>query len=143
MIVVDASAAVKWFFVEERSVQARAILRAVLVGSENVVAPPLLVSEVVNAIRRRMFREALPLSEARQFVSAFLDVPKTLWSPDRLYIRALEVAEEYNLPAAYDAQYVAAAELLECTLWTADERLLRALGGRLSNVCPVAEYAAS
>ncbi|MEJ7654986.1 MAG: type II toxin-antitoxin system VapC family toxin, partial [Chloroflexia bacterium] len=104
MIVVDASAAVKWFFVEERSVQARAILRAVLVGSENVVAPPLLVSEVVNAIRRRMFREALPLSEARQFVSAFLDVPKTLWSPDRLYIRALEVAEEYNLPAAYDTQ---------------------------------------
>jgi predicted nucleic acid-binding protein len=41
------------------------------------------------------------------------------------------LADEHNLPAAYGAHDVALAELLGAALWTADRRLLRALGGRL------------
>ena len=52
----------------------------------------------------------------------------TLLAPRTLYGRALEIAEQHDLPAAYDAHYVALADLL------------RALGGNLPFVRPIAEY---
>ena len=50
------------------------------------------------------------------------------------------MADQYNLPASYDVQYVVLAELLRATLWTADQRLLRALGGKLPFVRWLADF---
>ena len=61
-------------------------------------------------------------------------------APETLYDRALVLADQYRLPAVYDAHYVALSELLNATLWTADRRLLRALGGRLPYVHWIADY---
>jgi predicted nucleic acid-binding protein len=140
VIGVDASVAAKWIFTEEYSEQARALLRAALSAGERIVAPPLLPIEVTNIIRQRMRREALPLPEAQDRLAAFRAIPVTLRAPRTLYRHALEIAEQYDLPAAYDAHYVALAELLRCVLWTDDQRLLRALGGALPFVRPIAEY---
>jgi predicted nucleic acid-binding protein len=87
-----------------------------------------------------MRQEALPLPEARQWLAAFLAIPVTLRAPRTLYRLALEIAEQHDLPAAYDAHYVALAERLRCILWTDDQRLLRALSGRLPFVRPIADY---
>ena len=38
---------------------------------------------------------------------------------------ALDIADAYGLPAAYDAHYLALADLLGCEFWTDDRRLLR------------------
>jgi predicted nucleic acid-binding protein len=50
-----------------------------------------------------------------ELLSRFLAVPISLRSPQRVYRRVLELADQYDLPAVYDAYYVALAELLGAT----------------------------
>ena len=116
MICVDSSVAAKWSFVEEHSLEARVLLRVALEQRDPIIAPPLLASEVANVICQRVRQGQLDLGEA------------------------LVLADQYSLPAIYDAQYVALAEMLGTTLWTADQRLLRALGNRLPFVRWIAGY---
>ncbi|HEV2108093.1 MAG TPA: type II toxin-antitoxin system VapC family toxin, partial [Thermomicrobiales bacterium] len=59
-----------------------------------------------------------------------------------LYHRALAIANAHNLPAVYDAHYITVAELRGATLWTADHRLLHALGDAFF-VQSIADYAIS
>jgi len=54
--------------------------------------------------------------------------------------RALQLADTYNLPAAYDAHYLALAEAFGCELWTDDQRLLRRVGGALDFVRWIGDY---
>lgn len=140
MICADSSVAVKWFFAEEHSAQASALLRDALGAVEPLIAPPLLPSEVANVIRQRLRQGELAREVARTILARFLAIPIRLQAPETIYDRALMLADEYNLPAVYDAHYVALAELLGATLWTADQRLLRALGGRLPFVRWIGDY---
>ena len=57
-----------------------------------------------------------------------------------MYLRALRLAAEHGLPAAYDAQYLALALTLGCDFWTDDRRLLTQLGGRVDRVKWIADY---
>ena len=125
---------------EEYSDEARALLRAALAQREPIVAPPLLPSEVANVIRQRMRQGQVPREEARALLAQFLALPIALQAPETLYDRALVLADEHDLPAVYDAHYVALAELLGATFWTADQRRLRTLGGRLPFVRSIADY---
>ena len=96
--------------------------------------------KLANIIHQRLRRGELELGGARAILARFLALPIAVLTPDMLYDRALMLAHEYDLPAIYDAQYVALAELRGATLWTADQRLLRGLDGRLSFVRSVADW---
>lgn len=61
-------------------------------------------------------------------------VDSTLTFPD-LHERAWNLAAEPNRPTAYDAPYLALAEILVCEFWTADKRLYQAVQSRLPWVC--------
>jgi predicted nucleic acid-binding protein len=146
MICVDASVAAKWILADEDyAIQADALYMATVDAFEPIVAPPLLPIEVTNILRRRLRAQPpLPRSEAIRLLEHFLALPAlTLTAPEGLYRRALELADDHGLPAAYDAHYVALAEYFGCQLWTADERLLRQLGGRLPFVRWIGDYAPS
>lgn len=138
MICVDSSVAAKWMFVEEHSIPARALLRDTLAQREPIVGPPLLPSEVANVIHQRQGQ--VRLDEARALLARFLSLPIALRAPETLYDRSLVLADQHSLPAIYDAQYVALAGLLGARLWTADRRLLRALGNQLPFVRWIADY---
>lgn len=140
MICVDASVAIKWLFVEEHSDRAVALLGACERAQQRLIAPFLLPSEVVNAIRRRMMREGVALDEARRLLNRFLSLPLTLMAMGTIYQDALVIADAFGLPAVYDAQYVALAQYLGGTLWTDDRRLLRVLGGKLAFVKWIGDY---
>ncbi len=43
----------------------------------------------------------------------------------------MELAIQYNLPATYDPHYLAFALREDCEYWTADNRLLNAVKGKL------------
>ena len=70
----------------------------------------------------------------------FLAFPITLTAPARLYNQAIALADAHNLPAAYDAHYLALAETLTCDLWSDDQRLIRTVGGALSCVRAISTY---
>lgn len=141
MICVDASLAAKWILEEEGSDRARALYGATLRAGEAIVAPPLLAIEVTNILRQRLrAADGLTRDEALELLDDFLAFPIDLHDPAGLHRRALLLADDYGLPAAYDAYYVALAEFAGCDLWTADERLLKQLAGRLPFVRALAAY---
>ncbi|MPZ13598.1 MAG: PIN domain-containing protein, partial [Chloroflexi bacterium] len=127
MICVDSSIAAKWVFVEEHSERARLLLRVALEQQEPIIAPTLLPSEVANVIRQRLRQGQVQLNEARALLAQFLAVPIAILTPETVFDLSLVLADQFSLPAVYDAHYVALAKLLDATLWTADQRLLRAL----------------
>jgi predicted nucleic acid-binding protein len=51
--------------------------------------------------------------------------------PVDFHIRAFDLANRLNRPAAYDTHYLALAEHLDCEFWTADERLTNAVKSTL------------
>ena len=130
MIVVDASVAAKLVLTDEAHAdKAASLARDSASRGEPLVAPPLLPTELTNILRQRMRRVGMPLETARQLLADFLALSITLTAPADLYDRALQLAVQYNLPAAYDAHYLALAQLLGCDLWTDDQRLINALAG--------------
>lgn len=139
MICVDASLAAKWIPAEADSDRARALYRATLRAGEPIVAPPLLPIEATNILRRRA-ADGLTRAEARDLLDDFLAVPIDLHNPAGLHRRSLLLADDHGLPAADDAHYLALAEFSGCDLWTADERLLRDLAGRVPFVKALGEY---
>lgn len=140
MICVDANLAAKWVLAEELSDEALGLARACIQARQRIVEPPLLPIEVANIIRQRMLRDRISLAEAQELLRRFAAFPVTISAPITLYEDALTLADAYNLPAVYDAHYVALAQLLGCDLWTDDRRLLRALGGKLSFVKWIGDY---
>ncbi len=140
MICVDASLAAKWLFPEEHSERALALAADSARGGQRMVGPTLLPIEVTNIVRQRMLRDSLSLDEAVGLLHQFFAFSVTIAAPTALQERALALAVAYNLPAVYDAHYVALADLLGCELWTSDRRLLRALGGKLPFVRWIGDY---
>jgi predicted nucleic acid-binding protein len=135
VICADASVAVKWILDEERSDRARALYSTAVKTSESIVAPPLLPLEVTNILRQRMrTRDGLPLDAAMQHLDDFLALAIEFHNPAGLHFQALVLADALDLPATYDAHYLALAEHLGCELWTDDQRLLRQVGTSLSFV---------
>jgi predicted nucleic acid-binding protein len=140
MICVDASLAVKWVLPEEFSDRALALVTNSMRIGEPLVAPSLLPIEVTNILRRRMVREGLSLTLAHELLDHFLSFPVRIQAPAELHRQALVVADTLELPAVYDAHYVALAQYLHCDLWTDDRRLLRIAGDRLPFVRWLGDY---
>ncbi|MDA8189662.1 MAG: type II toxin-antitoxin system VapC family toxin [Dehalococcoidales bacterium] len=140
MICVDASLAAKWIFPEDYSLQALALLSDNVEAKERIVAPPLLSIELANVIRQRMLRKSLTLDDAKRLLNQFWSLSIAVVAPAMLSEEALVIAHDFNLPAVYDAHYVALARMLGCDLWTNDQRLLRTLENRLPFVKWIGDY---
>jgi len=141
VICVDASVAVKWLWAEELSDVAHALFQAIQAANEPIVAPPLLPIEIPNVIYRRTRAADGPTrDEAAKLLARFLAFPIVLHNPTGLHERALAFAHVHGLPAAYDAHYLALADMLGCALRTDDRRLVRALAGRLPLLRPLVEF---
>ena len=140
MICVDSSVAAKWVLPEDHSKQALDLYQQVTQAGQEVVAPSLLPIEVCNILRQRVRRGLLTSEDARRALDRFLDFPVRLAAPSRPHSRALALADQYGLPAVYDAYYRSLAQEMGARLWTADRRLLRAIEGKVSFVSWIGGY---
>ncbi|MBV9279426.1 MAG: type II toxin-antitoxin system VapC family toxin [Chloroflexi bacterium] len=140
MICVDSSVAAKWLLREQYSTKSRALLRTQLEEQQLIIAPPLLPIEIANILRQRIRAGALTPGHAQRRLSRFLALPLTVLAPPDLYSRALAIAVERNLPAVYDPLYVALAESMACPLWTADQKLIRAVGTHFPFIRWIGDY---
>lgn len=102
--------------------------RAVVRG-QTLVAPDLLGVEVLSVIRRHLNTGALNAQQANDAMDDLLALPITLYPTTPLLRRCWELRPNIT---AYDACYVALAEILEVALLTADATLAGAPGTRCS-----------
>lgn len=117
MIVVDASVLAN-IVADDGS--AGDLARRRLAAAREVSVPDLADVETVAVLRRRWLRGDLDERRFRDAIDDLLALPIARFPVGALMPRAFELRDNVT---AYDACYVALAEVLECLLLTADERL--------------------
>ncbi len=123
MIVVDASVLVTALLDEGGP---GALARERLVSSD-VHVPELADVEVLSVVRRRVLGGRLTAARGAEALQDWSDLAVERYPHLLLLGRAWQLRDAVS---AYDAQYVALAELLDSPLVTADARLSRAPGLR-------------
>ncbi|UNX54565.1 type II toxin-antitoxin system VapC family toxin [Georgenia sp. TF02-10] len=96
-------------------------------SGSNLAVPSLLPYEVANVLRRRRRAGLLSDTEARLAFDAASSLPVETWPFDAVAERVWALGTNLS---AYDASYVALAELLDAVLVTADRRIAAAPGLR-------------
>ncbi len=116
--VVDASVAVEYLL---RTPSGRRIEN--VIHDRQLAAPEMLDAEILSILRRHVASEKVPASRAETLLRDLEAVPIRRVPHRRLVVTAWK--HRHNV-SAYDALYVALAELLDAPLLTADGRLMRA-----------------
>jgi predicted nucleic acid-binding protein len=93
-----------------------------------IVAPTLLTYELANALHQQWRLGRLGAERAGDLLDVAQALPIALHGDPHLHARALELAAAHNLPAAYNAHYVALAERFRVPLWICDRRLAKEMG---------------
>ena len=128
-LVVDSSITLAWFFEDERSAGADAVLRQVT--EAGAVAPSLWSLEVANALQMAVRRNRIDSAfrDASLADLRVLDVAIDLETDRHAWTTTLHLADRCRL-TVYDAAYLELALRLDLPLATLD-RELRAAGNEL------------
>lgn len=125
--VIDASVAVKWFLPESHSDKAHALLNAFRHEGLSLIAPDLIVPEVVNTLWKQSVRRSeISLTEARESCADFLALEVRVHPSARIAEQAFHFAAEEN-HSVYDALYIVLALERGCEFITADQRVVSKL----------------
>ncbi len=139
LAVIDASVVLKWQFDDEDCVPQATALRDDYYarGAVKVIAPQLLMYEVVNGIATATRRKRVDTDKAIEVISNLvaLGIEPREVEP----LRVLEAALRYDL-AAYDAAYLALAEDESCDLWTGDRGFYQVVKGESHQVKWIGDY---
>jgi predicted nucleic acid-binding protein len=122
VIVVDASAALSAILNDGPAREA--------LGAEQLHAPHLIDSEVASRLRRRVATAEMSAEAGWMCLDTWRRLGMTRYATYPILDRVWELRDNLS---SYDASYVALAELLDCSLLTADRRLGRAPSIR----CPI------
>lgn len=124
MIVVDASAVIEVLLNRPIAVRVR---ERFFRRREELTAPHLLDVEVLQVIRRYALRKEIAAERAAEAVARYREMNIERYAHELLIPRIWSLRSSFT---AYDAAYVALAELLEAPLITTDARLARSSGAR-------------
>jgi predicted nucleic acid-binding protein len=116
VLVIDASAAVD-LCLSPNGFDALA--------SEELLAPPLILSESLAALHEMRWRDEIPDDMATLGLERRREMPIRIEQPADLSDEAWQIADEFGWAKTYDAEYVALAKLCNCRLVTVDGRLRR------------------
>lgn len=139
-VCVDPSLALKLVLEEDYSDRAHALWACWVAADIEVMAPCHLGFEVTSVIRNHVSRGEISPQAGRAAFEAILAQGIRLIHPDVLLERAWELAEQFGRPTAYDACYLALADMAGCELWTADRRLYHAVRDALPWVKWLGDY---
>jgi predicted nucleic acid-binding protein len=114
VVVVDASALLEVLLATPVS---EPIFRRLFEAGESLHAPHLIDVEVAQVLRRYSARKEITKSRAETALQDLVDLPLTRYPHDLLLPRIWELRQNLT---AYDAAYVALAEVLPAPLVTRD-----------------------
>jgi predicted nucleic acid-binding protein len=123
-LVIDASVAVKWFVPEEASEKAD----EVSASEHTLLAPRLIMTEVANALARKVIQKLITPLEAEEYIRTLPQFLAGLLDVDDLIEAALRNACNYRHPI-YDFIYLEAARRRDTKMLTADQRLIARVKG--------------
>ncbi len=122
MIVVDASAVIDMLLQSEKG---KKVADRILDPDETLHVPHLIEIEVTQVLRRFMLAGELTEARGRDALSDLTDLPLIRYPHTEFLQRVWDMRSSLS---AYDAVYVALAEVLEAPLVTTDGKLSRAHG---------------
>lgn len=125
-VCIDASVVLRYVLMPDDA-PINKVWQSWIKNETNLVAPSLLFYEVTNGLYQQQRNKYLSPETIWKTLELSLDLPITLVNEKNLHLRAREIAMQYNLPATYDAHYLALAEWMDIELWTADMRLVKAI----------------
>lgn len=120
--MLDASAAIEWLLRTPAGIK---IDERMFSRSEPLNAPYLLDLEIVQVLRRKLRDRNLTPERAQEALDDFGDLRLDRYPHDFLIPRVWELRATLT---AYDAVYVALAEVLDAVLLTCDRRIASAPG---------------
>jgi predicted nucleic acid-binding protein len=122
--VVDAGIGLALLVPLPHSVQVRSLVEGWRTRDAELFAPALWDYEVVSTVRKYVAAGVLSADDASTAMSDLAELGIERVAPSAPLSRgALRWAAELRQPVAYDAAYLALAESLDATLYTADLRL--------------------
>ncbi len=124
MIVLDASVVVEILLATPTG---RELAEDLLAGGRDLHAPQLLDVEVLHALRRYWLSGDLDDARGHDATTALSGLPIERHHHDLLRPRIWQLR---SVATAYDAAYLALAELLDADLLTRDARLAKTSGHR-------------
>jgi predicted nucleic acid-binding protein len=124
VIVIDASALLEALL---RTPAAKAVEDRLFAPRQTLHAPHLLDVEVAQVIQRYTANGEIDSARGRFALDDLADLPLRRYPHDFLLPRIWDLR---NNPTAYDAAYIALAEVLDAPLLTRDRRLAAAAGHR-------------
>lgn len=126
MIVVDASAVLEVLL---RTTAAEDVERRLFSGTDSWHAPHLIDLEVAQVVRRYTLAGQIDPERGREALADLGDLPITRYSHTHFLPQIWELRHNVT---AYDAAYVALAEVLRAPLFTRDARLAGSSGHQAS-----------
>jgi len=122
VIVLDASAAIEWLLQSPAGLR---IDKRISSPSQSLHAPHLLDVEVAQVLRRYVRDKTMTEQRGQEALEDFSDLHLHRYSHDFLLPRVWVLRATLT---AYDAVYVALAEILDAPLLTCDSRIASAPG---------------
>jgi predicted nucleic acid-binding protein len=136
-VIVDANVILSAFFPDEEQAQAQALIRDHVIGHVELTAPNLLLYEVTNAVIQARRQGRVSDRQAEDILSSFEKLSITL--KPVAWQRMLPLALRFDR-SAYDAAYLALAEVAGQPLVTGDRRMYNAVHEHLDWVQWLGDY---
>jgi predicted nucleic acid-binding protein len=128
-LVVDASFAVKLILPNPEQTRCRELMAEWTRNEVDLYAPTLWLYEIASAFSKAVHFALLTETEGRQALQLAQALNVHLIPPDDAQVTlALDWTRQLKRAAAYDSFYLVLAETLSAPLWTADKRLVNAVG---------------
>jgi predicted nucleic acid-binding protein len=121
--VLDSSVAFKWFVRETDSDAALRFCDDFLAGAHQLLAPDIFPFEIAHALTRAERQSRIAHPQALQLIGEALKILPALHPGLPLLPRAAELSSQARI-GVYDCLYIALAERENCSLVTADQRLV-------------------
>lgn len=122
MIVADASTVLEVLL---RASLSTLCEQRIFADSQVICAPHLVDLEIAQVLRRYALRGEIDETRAGEAIDDFIDMSIIRYPHEPFLPRIWELRQNLS---AYDASYIALAEVLEAPLITCDARLARSVG---------------
>lgn len=140
-VTIDASLAITWILAEQPHLSRTTALLAEWVRRRiRLIVPGWFGCEVANVLYQRVHGGSLSMADAQANLTAIFAAVTVVDVEPETAVRAIAIAAEIGEKATHDAQYLALAELLDCQLWTADQRFWNAARSRFPRLQWIGAY---